>query len=356
VPTSDNDLQQRSIPVPDPTTLTTDAVNRATDVFRRELIAQRQLIEQRLDAMDKATELLARTVDRVPSETDKAIAALRDVLEQRSGSYQRDLLTAAEDRERIRMELRAKATALRELVEQRLNSMDEATKVLAASVDKFPTDLDRAVNGMRELLTSEILRVGAVAEEKFTAVETKFQSNALALTAALAAQEKAVSAALEASGKAVDKAEIATEKRFASVNEFRAQQADTIARFLTRNEYSAAHTNVTDAITELRSQLDSLSGTVVPRNETDAWRTVLSTKVDDGVRGLTERIAALELRLTSRLDTSAGQLTGAASNSLEARETRNEQRLSQGAVVSLVVGVIIGLGLIVSTLALIVHK
>lgn len=55
------------------------------------------------------------------------------------------------------------------------------------------------------------------------------------------ATDKAMSAALAAAQAAVTKAEVANEKRFESVNEFRAQLADQTRDLLTRREYEANH-------------------------------------------------------------------------------------------------------------------
>lgn len=49
--------------------------------------------------------------------------------------------------------------------------------------------------------------------------------------------DKAMSAALQAAQHAVDKAEKATEKRFESVNEFRAALTDLTRSFVPRSEY-----------------------------------------------------------------------------------------------------------------------
>jgi hypothetical protein len=46
--------QHGSTPVPDPTKLTTDAVNAALDITRRELVALKDLLGQRMDGMDHA--------------------------------------------------------------------------------------------------------------------------------------------------------------------------------------------------------------------------------------------------------------------------------------------------------------
>ncbi len=52
-------------------------------------------------------------------------------------------------------------------------------------------------------------------------------------------QEQAVQAALAAAEKAVVKAELASDKRFESVNEFRAQLSDQANTFISRVEYNA---------------------------------------------------------------------------------------------------------------------
>jgi hypothetical protein len=64
------------VPRPDPTLLTTEQL-------RRELAALRELLETRLDDMDKATELLSATVNRTPTEVDKQITHLRELQDQK---------------------------------------------------------------------------------------------------------------------------------------------------------------------------------------------------------------------------------------------------------------------------------
>jgi hypothetical protein len=115
--------------------------------------------------------------------------------------------------------------------------------------------------------------------------------------------DKAIQAALVSAEKAVTKAETATEKRFEGQNEFRGQLNDVINTFMPRAEYSAAHQAVIDRI--------------------DA----ISAKGDADIARNTERINALELRLTSRLDIGSGQDTGAATQ-------RSESRLNLGTLIS----------------------
>jgi hypothetical protein len=103
--------------------------------------------------------------------------------------------------------------------------------------------------------------------------------------------DKAIQAALVSAEKAVAKAETASEKRFEGVNEFRSQQQDLITTFMPRAEHEA--------------EIKSLS---------------------DRVTANADRVAALELRLTSRLDRGEGSDAGAAGQ-------RGEQRLNIGTLV-----------------------
>lgn len=70
------------------------------------------------------------------------------------------------------------------------------------------------------------------------------------------AQEKALTAALTSAKEAVDKANIASEKRFDSVNEFRNTLADQQRTLLPRTEYSVQHQSLADSIAQLSSRLD----------------------------------------------------------------------------------------------------
>jgi hypothetical protein len=184
-------------PVPDPTKLTTDAVNAATAEYRRALGSLRELIDTRLLAMDKATELLAATVGKVPSDTDKAVGALKDLLGAR------------------------------------IDGMDTATRLLASQVAEVPTGTDKAITALRVILEGQILAVRDIAQEKFTAIEGTFASNALALTAALAAQKEAAAEQNKSNTLAINKSEQATKEaslaNVAQTTSSLASQAATIA-------------------------------------------------------------------------------------------------------------------------------
>ena len=63
-----------------------------------------------------------------------------------------------------------------------------------------------------------------------------------------------------ATEKAINKADVASEKRFESVNEFRNQQKDIIGTFVTRAEYVASHKALVEKIDALNNRVENSSG------------------------------------------------------------------------------------------------
>lgn len=93
--------------------------------------------------------------------------------------------------------------------------------------------------------------------EKDRRDEQRFEAQQLALRDALIAQEKAVNAALQAAQQAVTKAEIAAEKRFDAVNEFRGQLADQAANLMPRNEASVLFKSIEGRVHKLEQGSDT---------------------------------------------------------------------------------------------------
>lgn len=95
-----------------------------------------------------------------------------------------------------------------------------------------------------------------VLNERDRRYEQRFVAQEKAVADAFLAAEKAVGAALAAAKEAVNKAESASEKRFESVNEFRAQLADQQVTFLPRNEYNAQHEALEQKVEAAEKALD----------------------------------------------------------------------------------------------------
>lgn len=88
-----------------------------------------------------------------------------------------------------------------------------------------------------------------IMDERDTRYQQRFDAQQLGLTDALKAAEKAVV-----------KAEVATDKRFEGVNEFRETLSDQANTFMTRHEYSAAHDALVEKVEAIAKIQDNAVG------------------------------------------------------------------------------------------------
>ena len=82
----------RVVPVPDPTTLTTEAVERATQVFRRELQSLRETLETRLDAADAERNQTRDRIREIVTERELVMNHMRDEMIHRD-QHTREVIT-----------------------------------------------------------------------------------------------------------------------------------------------------------------------------------------------------------------------------------------------------------------------
>jgi hypothetical protein len=75
-------------PIPDPTTLTSNAVSAAKDELRREIEYVEKQVDLRLESLDKAAVLLQAWREHVPVLIAEAIAHQRDLFDQRFQTVQ----------------------------------------------------------------------------------------------------------------------------------------------------------------------------------------------------------------------------------------------------------------------------
>jgi len=260
------------VPVPDPTTLTTEAVERATGVFRRELQALRETLETRLDAADADRSRLWELLQGVPQTREVALNHLRDEMVQRDEHS-------------------------REVITQRLNDLDQAARIASGHIEKIPVDLTddfrKALRSEREYILSQIENVRDVATERYSAVAGRFSESREAVDRAFAAAKEAV-----------------TEQNRSNTEAIKVSEGNTKEQLTALSQVSSANFKaMEDKITDAR-----------------------------------DRLTAIE-NLTRGIEKAGG----------EAREQRTEQRLSQGAILSLIVAAIIATGVVVSIIAL-AHK
>jgi hypothetical protein len=104
---------------------------------------------------------------------------------------------------------------------------------------------DWTVDTLREHITT-------VLEEMNSRYEQRFLDSKTALDIAFTAQKELVASALGAADKAVIKAEVAAEKRFDSVNEFRALVSDQQRTLMPRSEAEIVFRSLSEKIDALR--------------------------------------------------------------------------------------------------------
>jgi hypothetical protein len=91
----------------------------------------------------------------------------------------------------------------------------------------------------------------AFEDEKIAALERHIEGRFDAI-------QRELSKAIETAATAVNKAEVATERRFEGVNEFRAQLSDQAGRFVTREELHAVEEKLGAASDRNRADIDAL--------------------------------------------------------------------------------------------------
>jgi hypothetical protein len=161
----DDTRQQRDVrPVPDPTVLTTEQL-------RRELGSLREILQARLDGMDRAQELLNGDMRRVPSETDKQVQHLRELHETKFDGVQ----TQFEERDKRTEQLSlASRTAIAAALQAQKESAIAQNESNAASVTKSEGAFTKQIDAIGLLVQSTKIAIEsniADIKERLTSIE-----------------------------------------------------------------------------------------------------------------------------------------------------------------------------------------
>ena len=141
-------------PVPDPTLLTTAQL-------LRELGALRELIETRLDGMDRATALLSETVNRTPTVIQTEISHVRELTDERFAGIgkqftERDVRTE-QAAKAAKEALDAALLAAKELVSQQNEAnaaaADKAEQSTIKQIDQIGIRIDTMQKALDDRLT-----------------------------------------------------------------------------------------------------------------------------------------------------------------------------------------------------------
>jgi hypothetical protein len=159
VPGEDQSWSQADlVPRPDPTKLTTEAVDKATVQYRRELATLREIIETRLAGLDEDRRHLWDFVNGWPTHAEADHRQLEE----------------------------------------------EAVRRLAAE---------------REFILAQLAIVSSVMTEKFAAVDGQFSASKIAVDAALTAQKEAVGEQNKANDRAIAKSETAVKEQLTALTQ-----------------------------------------------------------------------------------------------------------------------------------------
>lgn len=93
--------------------------------------------------------------------------------------------------------------------------------------------------------------------------------------------------------EAIAKAEVAGEKRFDSVNEFRGQLTDQAATFVTRKELEAIVGSVESSLSDLKTRVDTSQGQATGARETRDVKRVDSSRLIAALGLVVAAIAAM---------------------------------------------------------------
>ena len=166
------------IPNPDPSVITSDAIDRRVSNSER-------VISARIDGMEKAVGVFQGDLTRVPTQLDRAIAGQRDLVE-------------------------AQLEGRISTVKQRLDGMDKAIELFQKFTDKQPEFVRDQVTHLKELHDAEFKGIQSqltLAKEAAKQLDTVNQT---AITSALTAQKEQAAETQKSSQAAIAKSEAST--------------------------------------------------------------------------------------------------------------------------------------------------
>ncbi len=166
-------------PRPDPTLLTTQQLLRELSALDEKLTVRIggmfSSIEQRLNAMDKATILLNDNVTRVPTAVDKEISHLRELHDEKFSSIDKQF---AERDVRVEQTARDTKVAVDAALQAAKEATGEANKAFALSIAKSEAATSKNIDQQGTLIASST----AALDSKITDVKdrlTRLESGAL---------------------------------------------------------------------------------------------------------------------------------------------------------------------------------
>ena len=217
-----------------------------------------------VNLIDGIREHITEQLARITAENGTRFQLLQEEIDRRFASTARELDLRLEATIRLReqlatdvarrfdsvaSELDLKLDAFSRIQETAALAVDErieATRRETVTRDLLEQEMDRRLNTVSHDRDVGDAALRDIVSSLSNKLDERYETQTKALDKAFEASAEAVRVALVNAEKAVSKAEIASEKRFDSVNEFREQQRDIIAGFMSRVEFTVAHQGLVD--------------------------------------------------------------------------------------------------------------
>ncbi len=144
-----------NIPLPDPTVLTTAALDKAIaglrDLLTAERIGQREIFMTRLDEMDKAEDLIHKAIDKIAEDVDRNVVNLRTLHEEKFRSIQTQF---AERDVRTEQSAKDSKVAVDAALQAAKEAVGEQNKSSSLAIAKSETATTKQIDQLGVLITS----------------------------------------------------------------------------------------------------------------------------------------------------------------------------------------------------------
>lgn len=154
-------IMMGSTPVPDPTVLTTQQLEKA-------IVASREIVETRVIGIEKTITLLQQTIDRLPAQREESIKQLQALHEEKF----RSIAIQFEERD-TRTGLTSQATekAIAAALQAAKEAVGEQNKSNAASIQKSEVNFTKQIDQIQSMITTG----QKTNDDKFDDVKTRIQ-------------------------------------------------------------------------------------------------------------------------------------------------------------------------------------
>jgi cation transport regulator ChaB len=175
-----------NVPVPDPSLLTTQQTIREStalrEIFETQIKGLHELVESRIDGMDKAIKLLQTISDRIPSQIDEKITHLRELHQEKFESIQTQF---TERDTRTEQTSRDSKVAVDAALQAAKEAVGEQNKSSALAIAKSEAATTKQIDQLGQTIQAGTAGIGVQIndiKERLTRIESEDRGQKAAVT------------------------------------------------------------------------------------------------------------------------------------------------------------------------------